>query len=123
MSLYAYRYFAVIVTISSNTSTVDFNNIDPYNEAEANDALSNGQSYAYIAGLVMISDINDYPYSYALGDESTSTNGGVNYVNVPLQANTQYTVVIRAHTAIDLVNSTLLDNIIINCLFVIPTVC
>ena len=52
MFLYAYRYFAVIVTISNNASTEDYNNIGPYNRAEANDALSNGRSYAYIAGLI-----------------------------------------------------------------------
>ena len=111
MTLCAYRYFAVIVAIGSNAcmgnSDTASINIGPYDEAEANRALSNGQSYAYIAGLVMISEINDYPHSYALGDESTSSNGGVNYVNVPLQANTQYAVVIRAHTADDLVNYTL----------------
>ena len=107
MFLYAYRYFAVIVTISSNTSAEDYNNIGPYNRAEANDALNNGRSYAYIAGLVMTSDINGYPHSYTLGDESMSSNGGVNYANVPLQANTQYAIVIRAHTADDLVNCTL----------------
>ena len=94
------------MTIISNTSTEDYNDIGPYSEEVANQALSNGQSYAYIAGLVMTSDINNYPYSYTLGDEGMSSNGRVNYVNVPLQPNTQYAIVIRAHTADDLVNCT-----------------
>ena len=88
-----------------------------------NEALSNAQSYVYIADLVMISEINNYPYSYTLGDGSVSCNDnkGVNYINVPLQPNTQYAIVIRADTADDLVNCmhlTLLDNIMINCMFV-----
>ena len=97
------------MTISGNASTQDYNNIGPYNETEANKALSNAQSYVYIADLVMISEINNYPYSYTLGDGSVSCNDnkGVNYVNVPLQPNTQYAIVIRAHTADDLVNCTL----------------
>ena len=122
MCLCVCRYFAVIVTIINDPSAENFNganrNVGPYNEADANEALSNGQkNYAYIAGLVMIPDNNDYPHSYALGDGSMSSNGGVSYVNIRLQANTQYAVVIRAHTADDLVNC-ILYNILIHCLFV-----
>jgi len=104
--MHVFRYFAVIVAIGSNAS-LENSSLDPYNEMAANQALNNGQPYVYIAGLVMISDINYYPHVYMLGDGSMSSNGGVNYVNVPLQANTQYAVVIRAHTADYLVSYTL----------------
>ena len=110
MSFCACRYFAVIVTISTDASAGDSIglsiDIGPYSEVDANEALSDEQPYHYIAGLVMTSDINGYPYSYTLGDGSRSSNGGVNYVNVPLEASTQYAVTVRAHTADDLVNCT-----------------
>ena len=104
--VHASRYFAVIVAIGSNASIAN-SDIDSYSEAAANQALNNGRPYVYIAGLVMVTDIKDYPHVFMLGDGSMSSNGGVNYVNVPLQANTQYAVAIRAYTADDLVSYTL----------------
>jgi len=95
------RYFAVVVIVGvMDADDVDsFNtaNAGPYNEEAANEANSNQQAYSYIAGIVSTDDIN-YPYSYILGDESITSNGQVNYINVPLQPGTEYYVLVRAHT-------------------------
>ena len=105
VSSHTCRYFTIIVVIDSDTSmniTIE-TSIGPYSEAAANQASRNSQSYAYIAGIVRTSDIDSYPHSYTLGDGNESRNGDTNYNDVPLQADTQYTVVVRAHTADDLV--------------------
>ena len=86
------------------TSRANAEEIGPYNEGEANIAIRNGQPYTYIAGIVETSDISDYPYPYIVGDESRSSIGGVNYENVPLQSNTMYALLVRVHTADDLVS-------------------
>ena len=77
--------------------------IGPYNKMVADQARRNSQPYAYIAGIVRTSDIDSYPHPYTLGDGNESRNGDKNYTDVPLQADTQYTVLVRAHTADDLV--------------------
>jgi len=109
VSLHICRYFAIIVVIGSDKGTdiTDGIIVGSYNEATATQAISNGQPYAYAAGIVNTSDINGYPYSYLLGDGSRSSDGEVNYVNVPLRADTQHVVIVRAHTANNLVNHTL----------------
>ena len=86
---------------TSSTNVVD---IGPYDEEEAVRASSNGQLYTYIAGIVETSDISDYPYPYIVGDESRSSIGGVDYENVQLLTNTTYAIMVRAHTADDLVS-------------------
>jgi len=86
------------------TSSTNVDDIDPFNEEEANTANSNGQPYTYITGIVETSDISSYPYPYIVGDDSRSSIGGVTYMNVRLQSNTVYAVLVRAHTADDLVN-------------------
>ena len=108
MSSHTYRYFAIIVAIASDTnvSTIDGASIGPYNKSAADQAHRNGQLYAYIAGIVRTSDIGIYPHSYTLGDDSESRNGNTGYVDVPLQADTQYIVVVRAYTT---------DELVLNC--------
>ena len=105
MSSHTYRYFTIIVAIASDTnvSIIDRASIGPYNKSAADQAHRNGQLYAYIAGIVRTSAIDNYPHSYTLGDGSESCNGDTGYVDVPLQADTQYIVVVRAYTADDLV--------------------
>ena len=105
VSSHTYRYFTIIVVIDSDTSmniTIE-TSIGPYNKMAADQASRNSQPYAYIAGIVRTSDIDSYPHSYTLGDGNESRNGDTNYNDVPLQADTQYTVVVRAHTVDDLV--------------------
>lgn len=104
--MYAYRYFAIIVVIDGDNSTgiISGTGIGPYDEAAASKARSDDQPYAYVAGIVNTSiDIDNYPHSYTLGDGGVSHNGEMNYVNVRLQPDTQYVVVVRAYTADDLV--------------------
>ena len=105
MSSHFYRYFAIIVVIASDTniSVTDEARIGPYNKSAADQAHGNGQPYAYITGIVRTSAIDNYPHSYTLGDGSESCNGDMSYVDVPLQADTQYIVVVRAYTTDDLV--------------------
>ena len=105
MSSHSYRYFAIIVVITSDTniSITDERRISPYKKTAADQAHRNDQPYAYIAGIVRTSAINNYPHSYTLGDGSKSHNGDMNYTDVPLQADTQYIVVVRAYTTDDLV--------------------
>ena len=105
MSSNTYRYFAIIVIIASDTniSITDGTRIAPYNKSAADQAHRNGQPYAYIAGIVRTSAIDNYPHSYTLRDGSESRNGDMNYTDVPLQADTQYIVVVRAYTTDDLV--------------------
>ena len=86
---------------ASTTITED---IVPYDEEEADRANSNDQPYAYIAGIVETSNITDYPYPYIVGDESRSSISGVDYDNIRMKSNTQYAVMVRAHTADDLVS-------------------
>ena len=108
MSSHTCRYFAIIVVIDSGTSmniTIE-TIIGPYNKMAADQASRNNQSYAYIAGIVRTSDIDSYPHPYTLGDGSGSRNGDTNYTDVPLQADTQYIVVVRAHTT---------DALVVNC--------
>ena len=101
-----FRYYAIIVVIGGDNSTSNTNEVDigPYDEEEAVRASSSGQPYAYIAGIVETSDISDYPYPYIVGDESRSSIGGVDYENLQLQTNTTYAIMVRAHTADDLVS-------------------
>ena len=87
------------------TTSTNVENIGPFNQGEADTANSNGQPYNYIAGIVEASDISDYPYRYIVGDGSQSSIGGVIYVNEQLKANTMYGVLIRAHTADNLVST------------------
>lgn len=95
----------MVIGSDTNTSISNEASIGPYDKAAANRARSNKQPYVYIAGIVRTSDINySYPYSYMLGDGSVSNDRGVNYVNMQLQADTQYIIVIRAHTTDDLVS-------------------
>jgi len=93
-----------VVIGGDGTSNTNVEDISPFNQGEADTANSNGQPYTYIAGIVKTSDISDYPYRYIVGDGSQSSIGGVNYVNEQLKANTMYGVLIRAHTADDLVS-------------------
>ena len=86
------------------TNTTNMEDIGPFNNEEADTAISGGQPYTYITGIVETSDISIYPYPYIVGDGSKSSIGGVNYVNVRLQPKTIYIVMVRAHTAIDLVS-------------------
>ena len=105
--LYCYydSYYAVIVVIGGDeTSSTNVEDIGPFNEEEADTANSNGQPYTYITGIVETSDISIYPHPYIVGDESRSSIGGVNYVNVRLQSNTMYIAMVRAHTASDMVS-------------------
>ena len=96
------------MVIGGTDSDMMVKDIGPYNEEEADRANSNGQPYTYIAGIVETSDISDYPYPYAVGDGSSSSISGVDYENVPLQPNTMYAVLIRVHTADDLVSKRIL---------------
>ena len=84
-----------------------YNVSSQYNEEVADVASDNGQSYGYISGIVAVSNIISYPYSYELGDGRRSSYGGVDYVSVPLTANTTHVVVVRAHTADELVTTVL----------------
>ena len=102
VSSHTYRYFTIIVVTDCMVIT-DGTSIGPYNEVAAGQARRNSQPYAYIAGIVRTSDIGSYPHSYTLGDGNESRSGDTSYNDVPLQADTQYTVVVRAHTADDLV--------------------
>ena len=82
--------------------------IGPYDEEEADRANSNDQPYAYIAGIVESSNITGCPYPYIVGDESRSSIGGVDYDNIRMKSNTQYAVMVRAHTTDDLVSNSFL---------------
>jgi len=75
----------------------------PYDEEISSTASDNRLSYGYISGVVAVNDNTSYPYSYKLGDGRSSYRG-VEYVNVPLTANTTHVVVVRAHTTDELVN-------------------
>lgn len=97
------RYYAVIVIIGNSTTSLE--NIGPYNMNQANEAFNNGGPYAYIAGIIMSSDISNYPHPYIVGDSSPSSIGSMTFTNVPLRSNTVYSVMIRAHTADDLVST------------------
>ena len=100
-----FRYYTIIVVIGGdNTSSTNVEDIGPYDEEEAVRANSNGQPYTYIAGIVETRDISDYPYPYIVGDESSSSIGGVDYDNVQLLTNTTYAIMVRAHTTDDLVS-------------------
>ena len=89
--------------------------IGPYDEEEADTANSNDQPYAYIAGIVETSNITGCPYPYIVGDESRSSIGGVDYDNIRIKSNTQYAVMVRAHTADDLVSDSLFIKQLVSC--------
>ena len=92
--------------VIGSDNSIDITNetdIGPYNETAADLARSIEEAYVYIASIVRTSDIDNYPHPYMLGDGSISHNRRMNYMNVPLQADTQYVIVVRAHTSDDLV--------------------
>jgi len=100
-----YRYFAVVVIVgATEVDDIDIGNVGPYNEETANEADNNQQPYSYLASIVSTDDIT-YPYPYTLGDGSITSNGQVNYINVPLQPGTEYYAVVRAHTSDEMVRN------------------
>ena len=114
------RYYAVIVVVGGGeSSSADMEDIGPYNREEAGRANSNGQPYTYIAGIVETSDISDYPYPYIVGDESRSSIGGIDYENVPLQSNTMYAILVRAHATNDLVSDNYIHKLVYSFLCIV----
>ncbi|XP_065903762.1 protein sidekick-1-like [Dysidea avara] len=95
-------YSVIVVSGGDETSSIDVEDIGPFNKEQASAANSNGQPYTYITGIVETNDISDYPYPYMVGDESRSNISGVNYENVRLRSNTMYALLVRAHTTDDL---------------------
>ncbi|XP_065910272.1 protein sidekick-2-like isoform X2 [Dysidea avara] len=95
------QYYTIIVQ-RDYMGLLLYNVSSQYNEEAADVASDNGQSYGYISGIVAVSNIISYPYSYELGDGRRSNYGEVEYVNVPLTANTTHVVVVRAYTADEL---------------------
>ena len=95
------RYYAVVVIVGAmdadDIEGFNSGNVGPYNEANRNQ-----RPYGYIAGIVATNDVT-YPYSYTLGDGTTTSNGQVEYVNIPLQPGTVYYVLVRAHTSDEMV--------------------
>ncbi|XP_065904644.1 receptor-type tyrosine-protein phosphatase S-like isoform X2 [Dysidea avara] len=96
-------YYAVIVVINGDeNSTANEKDVGPYNNEGANFAISNSELYTYITGIVETSDISDHPYPYIVGDGMRSSIGGESYVNVQLQSNAMYAILVRAYTTDDL---------------------
>lgn len=73
-------------------------NDNAYNKDAADQATIDGHSYVYITGILVVNVIDSYPYAYILGIKSRSSDGEMEYSNVPLQANISYAIIVRAHT-------------------------